>query len=129
MAKLVFGMNQSLDGYVDHMAFGPSPRPTRSGFSKCTRRWGMLALRARNSLSASQLNARVRHHGGTIREEKDVPDIVVLPPVLVGGALLLGLAIHFFVWQVEPIPLVLARVLGLTVFVAGGVLALSRTWP
>src|SRR6187431_1564214 len=25
MAKLVFGMNQSLDGYVDHMAFGPGP--------------------------------------------------------------------------------------------------------
>ena len=25
MAKLVFGMNQSLDGYVDHMAFGPCP--------------------------------------------------------------------------------------------------------
>ena len=25
MAKLVFGMNQSLDGYVDHMSFGPSP--------------------------------------------------------------------------------------------------------
>jgi len=25
MAKLVFGMNQSMDGYVDHMAFGPSP--------------------------------------------------------------------------------------------------------
>jgi len=23
MAKLVFGMNQSLDGYVDHMRFGP----------------------------------------------------------------------------------------------------------
>jgi dihydrofolate reductase len=26
MAKLVFGLNQSLDGYVDHMTFGP-PRP------------------------------------------------------------------------------------------------------
>jgi len=26
MAKLVFGLNQSLDGYVDHMAFGP-PSP------------------------------------------------------------------------------------------------------
>jgi dihydrofolate reductase len=26
MAKLVFAMNQSLDGYVDHMAFAPSPR-------------------------------------------------------------------------------------------------------
>src|SRR5574339_189853 len=25
MAKLVFGMNQSLDGYVDHRAFAPSP--------------------------------------------------------------------------------------------------------
>jgi dihydrofolate reductase len=25
MAKLVFGMNQSLDGYVDHMKFMPSP--------------------------------------------------------------------------------------------------------
>lgn len=25
MAKLVFGMNQSLDGYVDHMAFEPGP--------------------------------------------------------------------------------------------------------
>lgn len=25
MARLVFGMNQSLDGYVDHMEFGPGP--------------------------------------------------------------------------------------------------------
>lgn len=25
MAKLVFGMNQSLDGYVDHLRFEPSP--------------------------------------------------------------------------------------------------------
>ena len=25
MAKLLFGMNQSLDGYVDHTAFAPSP--------------------------------------------------------------------------------------------------------
>jgi dihydrofolate reductase len=25
MAKLVFGMNQSLDGYVDHTAFAPTP--------------------------------------------------------------------------------------------------------
>lgn len=25
MAKLVFGMNQSLDGYVDHVAFAPGP--------------------------------------------------------------------------------------------------------
>jgi len=25
MAEIVFGMNQSLDGYVDHMAFSPGP--------------------------------------------------------------------------------------------------------
>jgi dihydrofolate reductase len=25
MAKLVFGMNQSLDGYVDHLSFAPGP--------------------------------------------------------------------------------------------------------
>src|SRR6187402_2379842 len=25
MAKLVFGINQSLDGYVDHLAFAPGP--------------------------------------------------------------------------------------------------------
>ena len=25
MAKLVFGMNQSLDGYIDHRAFAPDP--------------------------------------------------------------------------------------------------------
>ena len=25
MARLVFGMNQSLDGCVDHMGFAPSP--------------------------------------------------------------------------------------------------------
>ena len=25
MAKLVFGMNMSLDGYVDHLGFGPGP--------------------------------------------------------------------------------------------------------
>ena len=25
MAKLVYGLNQSLDGYVDHLEFSPSP--------------------------------------------------------------------------------------------------------
>jgi len=27
MAKLVFGLNQSLDGYVDHLEMRPSPQP------------------------------------------------------------------------------------------------------
>jgi hypothetical protein len=29
MAKLVFGMNQSLDGYVDHLEMRPSPALSR----------------------------------------------------------------------------------------------------
>ena len=58
-----------------------------------------------------------------MRDQKDAPNILVLPPVLVGGTLLLGLAIHFFLWQSEALPIVWARVLGLTVFVAGGILA------
>src|ERR1700741_3744971 len=29
MAKVVFGMNQSLDGYVDHEEFAPGPAPFR----------------------------------------------------------------------------------------------------
>ena len=30
MAKLVFGLNQSLDGYVDHQEFAPGPSLFRS---------------------------------------------------------------------------------------------------
>ena len=56
-------------------------------------------------------------------ESRDAPDIVVLPPVLVGGTLLVGLLIHWFVWEVELLPVILARVLGLAVFVAAGLLA------
>jgi hypothetical protein len=35
MAKLVFGMNQSLDGYVDHMAFAPGPALFRHFIEQC----------------------------------------------------------------------------------------------
>ena len=35
MAKLVFGMNQSLDGYVDHEAFAPGPLLFVTSSSKC----------------------------------------------------------------------------------------------
>ena len=40
MAKLVFGMNQSLDGYVDHLEMRPSPalfRHFTSNPSTCNR--------------------------------------------------------------------------------------------
>ena len=35
MAKLVFGLNQSLDGYVDHQEFAPGPSLFVTSPSKC----------------------------------------------------------------------------------------------
>ena len=42
MAKLVFGMNQSLDGYVDHMAFAPSPTLFRYFIEEAQRQAGSV---------------------------------------------------------------------------------------
>ncbi|AZO17467.1 dihydrofolate reductase [Mesorhizobium sp. M2A.F.Ca.ET.043.05.1.1] len=42
MAKLVFGMNQSLDGYVDHTAFGPSPTLFRHFIEEAERQSGSI---------------------------------------------------------------------------------------
>ena len=53
----------------------------------------------------------------------DVPDIMVLPPVLVGGMLLIGVLIHYALWTVTLLPTLIARVLGVVVFISAGVLA------
>lgn len=42
MAKLVFGMNQSLDGYVDHDAFAPSPTLFRHFVEEAERQAGSV---------------------------------------------------------------------------------------
>lgn len=42
MAKLVFGMNQSLDGYVDHMAFAPGPTLFRHFVEEAERQAGSV---------------------------------------------------------------------------------------
>lgn len=42
MAKLVFGMNQSLDGYVDHNAFAPGPRLFRHFIEEAERQVGSV---------------------------------------------------------------------------------------
>ena len=55
--------------------------------------------------------------------QRDTPNIVVLPPVLVGGTLLVGVAVHFMLWEIPLLPTLLARILGLAVFVSAGVLA------
>ncbi len=42
MARLVFGMNQSLDGYVDHMAFAPDPELFRHFIAEAEAQAGSL---------------------------------------------------------------------------------------
>ena len=42
MARLVFGMNQSLDGYVDHTAFGPSPALFRHFIEEAEKQAGSI---------------------------------------------------------------------------------------
>lgn len=42
MAKLVFGMNQSLDGYVDHTEFAPSPTLFRHFIEEAQRQAGSI---------------------------------------------------------------------------------------
>ena len=43
--------------------------------------------------------------------------------MLVGGTLLVGVAIHYLIWTVTLLPTLVARVLGLALFVSAGVLA------
>jgi dihydrofolate reductase len=42
MAKLVFGMNQSIDGYVDHMKFAPGPMLFRHFIQEAETQTGSL---------------------------------------------------------------------------------------
>ena len=56
-------------------------------------------------------------------QEPDRPHILVLPPILVGGLLLVGVSVHYWLWTVTPFPIVPARILGLVLFVSAGVLA------
>lgn len=42
MAKIVFGMNQSLDGYVDHMEFAPDPTLFRHFVKEAQEQTGSL---------------------------------------------------------------------------------------
>ncbi len=45
MARLVFGMNQSLDGYVDHTAFAPGPVLFRHFIAEAQGQTGRLVPR------------------------------------------------------------------------------------
>ncbi|HJP58945.1 MAG TPA: isoprenylcysteine carboxylmethyltransferase family protein [Gemmatimonadaceae bacterium] len=58
-----------------------------------------------------------------MRGDRDAPDIVILPPVLVGGTMIVGLIIHYLLWPVTVLPMLLSRILGLLLFVGSGALA------
>ena len=57
-----------------------------------------------------------------VSRSSDIPAIVVLPPVLVGGVLLIGVLLEL-VWPRPLLPIVPARVLGGSIFVLSGLLA------
>jgi hypothetical protein len=57
MAKLVFGMNQLLDGYVDYMAFAPGPRLFRHFIEHDLQCWLMPPARTATSLDPISLQA------------------------------------------------------------------------
>ena len=58
-----------------------------------------------------------------MQQGREVPDIVVLRPVLVGGTMLVGVAVHYLFWPINVLPTLLSRVLGLVLFISSGILA------
>ena len=55
--------------------------------------------------------------------DPDAPRILILPPVLVGGTMVIGVLVHYWVWTVTPFPVLAARVVGFGLFVLAGCLA------
>jgi len=62
--------------------------------------------------------------GGAIQSSPDSPGVVVFPPLLFGGALALGLLLHW-IRPVHLLPPMPARVAGVVLLVASGILARS----
>jgi len=56
-------------------------------------------------------------------EEPDAPGVIVFPPLLFGGALLVGLLVDW-AWPVHPLPHTISRIAGALVLVAS--IALAR---
>lgn len=57
-----------------------------------------------------------------MRHSRDAPDILILPPILVGGTLLVGVLLDLL-RPIRVLPLAPARALGIITFVLAGVLA------
>lgn len=62
--------------------------------------------------------------GGPIKPSTDSPGVVAFPPFLFGGALILGLILHWL-WPVQPAPPVFARPLGALILVLSAALGIA----
>ena len=62
--------------------------------------------------------------GGVIQRSPDSPRVVVFPPLLFGSALALGLLLHW-IRPVQPLPALPARLAGVMLLAASGLLARS----
>jgi hypothetical protein len=76
MAKLVFGMNQSLDGYVDHLEFATGPSLFRHFYEQVRdltgsvygrRKYEVMRIWDEDLLSGARSNATSRRRGGANR--------------------------------------------------------------
>lgn len=76
MAKLVFGLNQSLDGYVDHQEFAPGPSLFRhfteqvrdlAGSVYGRRMYEVSVIGTKTVLSGTRRSATSRRRGGANR--------------------------------------------------------------
>ena len=76
MAKFVFGMNQSLDGYVDHEEFAPDPALFRhwiehvrdlTGSVYGRRMYEVMRYWDEDRMSGARRNASSRRRGGASR--------------------------------------------------------------
>jgi protein-S-isoprenylcysteine O-methyltransferase Ste14 len=62
--------------------------------------------------------------GGVIQRSADSPGVAVFPPLLFGGALALGLLLQW-IWPAHPLPSLPARLVGVVLLAASGLLARS----
>ena len=76
MAKLVFGLNQSLDGYVDYLEFAPDPSLFRHFYEQVRdltgsvygrRMYEVMRIGTKTVLSGARSNATSRRRGGANR--------------------------------------------------------------
>src|SRR5262245_29547856 len=76
------------------------------------------------SCRARALSPRLSEIRTMASEQRDVPGVLVFPPLLWGGALVLGLVLHW-IWPIHPFTSAIARILGALLFLASLAVAIG----